>query len=128
MRHSRLRRKSKRKSQFLESPAGLTNCCETRKVQMQDMPLKILSKNVKSNRPEVFSKRGVLRNFAKFKGKHLCQSLFFIKVAGLRPATLLKKRIWHRCFPMNFSKFLRIPFLTEHLWWLLLKCQSQNVS
>ena len=33
-------------------------------------------------------KKGVLRNFAKFKGKHLCQSLFFNKV-GL--ATLLKK-------------------------------------
>ena len=32
----------------------------------------------------------VLRNFTKFTGKHLCQSLFFNKVAGLRPATLLK--------------------------------------
>ena len=28
-------------------------------------------------------------------------------------------RLWHRCFPMNFAKFLRIPFLTEHLRWLL---------
>ena len=28
-------------------------------------------------------KKGVLRNFAKFKGKHLYQSLFFNKVAGL---------------------------------------------
>ena len=27
-------------------------------------------------------KKGVLRNFAKFTGKHLCQSLFFNKVAG----------------------------------------------
>ena len=43
--------------------------------------------------------KGVLRNFTKFTGKHLCQSLFFNKVAGLRPATLLKKRLWHRCFP-----------------------------
>ena len=31
-------------------------------------------------------KKGVLRNFAKSIGKHLCQSLFFNKVAGLRPA------------------------------------------
>ena len=37
--------------------------------------------------------KGVLRNFAKFTGKHLCQGLFFNKVAGLRPATLLKKGI-----------------------------------
>ena len=35
----------------------------------------------------------------------------FLKVAGLRPATLLKKRLWHKCFPVNFVKFLRIPFL-----------------
>ena len=56
-------------------------------------------------------REGVLRNFAKFLGKHLCQSLFFSKVAALRPATLLQQRLWHRCFPVNFAKFLRIPFL-----------------
>ena len=28
-------------------------------------------------------KKGVLRNFSKFTGKHLCRSLFFNKVAGL---------------------------------------------
>ena len=28
----------------------------------------------------------VLKNFAKFTGKHLCQSFFFNKVAGLRPS------------------------------------------
>ena len=27
--------------------------------------------------------KGALRNFAKFTGKYLCQSLFFNKVAGL---------------------------------------------
>ena len=32
-------------------------------------------------------RKGVLRNFAKFKGKNLCQSLFFNKVAGSGPAT-----------------------------------------
>ena len=61
--------------------------------------------NSRGSRPEVFYKKGVLRNFAKFSGKHLCQSLFFNKVAGLsiphenirkprhidKPATLLKR-------------------------------------
>ena len=61
--------------------------------------------------PEVFCKKGVLENFTKFTGKHLCQSLLFNKVAGLKPATLLKKRLWHRCFPVNSVKFLRTPFL-----------------
>ena len=49
-----------------------------------------------SQRPEAAKwcsvKKGVARNFTKFTGKHLCASLFFNKVAGLRPATLLKKR------------------------------------
>ena len=40
--------------------------------------------------PEVFYTKRVLKNYEKFTGKHLCQSLFFNK--GLRPATLLKKR------------------------------------
>ena len=39
---------------------------------------------LRSSRPEMFCKRGVLRNFAKFTGKHLYQSLFFSKVAGLQ--------------------------------------------
>ena len=42
---------------------------------------------------EVFYKKGVLRNFTRFTGKRLCQSFFFNEVAGLRPATLLKKRL-----------------------------------
>ena len=43
--------------------------------------------------PEVFCEKGILRNFAKLTGKHLCQSLFFNKAAGL-------------------SKFIRTRFLT----------------
>ena len=45
----------------------------------------------RSSRPEMFCKKGVPENFAKFTGKHLCQSLFFNKVASLRPATLIKR-------------------------------------
>ena len=41
--------------------------------------------------PEVFYKKGVHRNFSKLTGKHLCQSLFFNKVAGFKPASLLKR-------------------------------------
>ena len=74
----------------------------------------------RGNRPEVFCKKGLLRNLTKFTRKHLCQSLFFNKVTGLRSATLLKSRLWHRSFPVNLVKFLRIPFYLEHLWWLLL--------
>ena len=34
---------------------------------------------------------------------------------SLRHATLLKKRLWHRCFPANFVKISKNTFLTEHL-------------
>ena len=64
-----------------------------------------LKKRNKSTHLEVFCKKGALKNFTKFTEKHLCQSRFFNKVAGP-----LKKRLWHRCFSMNFAKFLRLPF------------------
>ena len=35
---------------------------------------------------------------------------FFNKVAPLRLETFLKKRLWYRCFPMNFAEFLRTIF------------------
>ena len=41
---------------------------------------------------QLFCKEGVLENLAKFTGKHLFQSLLFNKVAGPKPAALLKKR------------------------------------
>ena len=69
-----------------------------------------LMPNCRSSLPEVFYKKVVLKNFAKFTGKHLCQSLFLIKLQALG-----------LCFPVNFAKFLRTPFFIEHLWWLLLK-------
>ena len=56
----------------------------------------------------------LLRNFAKFTEKHLRQSLFFNK-SCLWPATLLKKRLWRRCFSVDFAKFLRTPFLQTPL-------------
>ena len=54
-------------------------------------------------------KKGALKNFPKFTGKHLFQSLFFKKVAGL-PAILLERRLWYRCFPVNFANFSRATF------------------
>ena len=57
------------------------------------------------SRPNVFCKKGVLRNFEKFTGKHPCQSLFFNKVTG-QASTLSKKRLWCRCFSVNFASFL----------------------
>ena len=54
-------------------------------------------------------KIGALRNFGKFPGKHLCQSLFLNKVAGL--CNFIKKEALAQVFPVNFVEFLRTPFL-----------------
>ena len=60
-------------------------------------------------------KKGVLKNVVKFTRQHLCQSLFFDK---------LKMRLWQRCFPVNFTKFLRTHFLQNTSRWLLLCSQE----
>ena len=46
------------------------------------------------------------------------ESYFLIKL-DLRPGILLK-RDWHRCFPVNFAKFVRTPFLQNTSGQLLL--------
>ena len=64
---------------------------------------------------EVFSEKRFSYKFHKIHRKTSVPILFFNKVAGLRPASLLKKRPWHRCFPLNFAKFLRTPFYRRPL-------------
>ena len=59
----------------------------------------------------MFCKKGVLRDFAKPR---------------TRPATLLKKRLWHWCFPVDFAKFLGRPYFPEHLRWLHLMKVTLN--
>ena len=52
-------------------------------------------------------RKDVLRNFAKLTGKHLCQGLF---MSGPKAGIFIKNRLWHRCFPVKFAKFLRTTF------------------
>ena len=91
---------------------------------------------VQKQPPEVLCKKKFLKNFANFTGKHLRWSLFLeslgwslwgilriktperphwclsgVFTVNFRPATLLKKILQHRCFPVRFAKFLRTPFL-----------------
>ena len=55
-------------------------------------------------------RNSVLRNFAKFTGKQLCQCLFSNKVAG-QPAILFKKWLLYWCFHPNVLEFLKTSFL-----------------
>ena len=64
--------------------------------------------------PEVFCKKDVLRNSAKFTGKHLCQSLFFNKIADLA-CNFVKKETLAQVFSCEFCKISRNTFFIEHL-------------
>ena len=57
----------------------------------------------RSSRPELFYKKGVLRNFAKLTEKHLCQSLLFNKVVG-QACKFIKKEILAQVFSCEFCK------------------------
>ena len=67
----------------------------------------------RSSRSEVFCKKGGLRNFVKFTGKHLCQSLFFNE--GPQACNFIKKETPAQMFPCeSFETFIN-NFFTKHL-------------
>ena len=76
----------------------------------------------KSSHSQMFFKIAVLKNFVIFTGKYLCWSLFLtkFKVSSLKACNVIKKRLQHRCFPVNIVKLLRTAFFIEYLRWLLL--------
>ena len=63
--------------------------------------------------------KGILRNFAKFTGKALHLTVSFL--IKLQTSTVLWKRLWHRCFLVNFANILRTPFLQNTSGRLFLK-------
>ena len=64
--------------------------------------------------PKVLCKK-VLRNFAKFTGKHLCQNLFFNKISG-QVCNFIKKESLAQVFSDEFCKISKNTFLAERLW------------
>ena len=60
----------------------------------------------------MFFQIGTLKNFKILTGKHLCWSLLLM-LSG-------KKKLQHRCFPVNNAKFSRTALFIEHLRWLFL--------
>ena len=63
----------------------------------------------RSIHPELFFQKGVLKNI--YSQAKICARLSFL--------TKLQA-CGHRCFPLDFAKFLRTPLFIEHFWWLLL--------
>ena len=73
-----------------------------------DRSLKTASKiiiilHVQKQPPEMFCKKKLLLEISPSSQENTCARVSF--------GTLLKRRLWHRCFPVNLAKFLRTPFL-----------------
>ena len=90
------------------------------KVSQSDLgkETEFISKQRQKQPSEVFHKKGVLKNFPKFTGKHLCQSRLYNKVER------------HRCFPLNVATFLRTRFLQNisdrYFNWKLFLCTHKG--
>ena len=69
----------------------------------------------RSSRPEVFCKKSVLKNFAKFTGKHLCQRLFLIKLQALAYNPIKTESLLQAFFSCEFCEIFQNNFLIEHL-------------
>ena len=105
------------------------------KLWSEECSYKTISKNAeaavrKCSSEAVAQRCSVKKVFSEFsqslqENTHARVSLLIKLQAHPHPATLLKKGFWHRCFPVNFVKFLRTSFLTEHLWLLPLFLQNR---
>ena len=85
--------------------------------------LALVFPHVRSSHQRCSVKKDVLRNFGKFTGKHLCQSLFFNKVAGAA-CNLIKKETLAQVFSCEFCGISKNTILAEHVWATAsVKCQ-----
>ena len=68
--------------------------------------------------------KAVLKNFLNIHRKTPVPQPLLNKFAGLEACKLVKKRLQHRCFPVNTEKFLRTPILKNICEQLLLQSGS----
>ena len=69
--------------------------------------LVFIKSRCKSSRSQMIFNIGLFKNFTILTGKHLCWSLFLIKLQAFR------------FFPVNIAKLIRSKFFIKYLRWLL---------
>ena len=77
---------------------------------------------------QMLLKIGAPKNFENLTGKTPALGSLFKKVAGSEVCNFIKNRLQHRCFSVKFENFLRAPFFTKHLRWLVFKISNSNNS
>ena len=100
----------------LNKPFGV---CQTKMLNVQERSKKkknielvhvVISRN-RSSHWWCSLRKSVLRNKIKFTGKHLCQSLFFNKVAG--SCNVIKNEALAQVFSCEFCEISKNKFFTE---------------
>ena len=74
--------------------------------------------------PEAATGSVLLKNGVLLKMLQYTQGNAFARVS-FYAATLLKKRLWHRDFRVNFCKMFKNTFFAEHLWMTACILQQQ---
>ena len=54
------------------------------------------------------------QHLQKLPPEVFCKKKVFLKISQ-KACNFIKKRLWHRCFPVTFAKFLRTCFLQNQL-------------
>ena len=103
---------------LLKKGAQLLLICSTEVIKKS--ALTSLFFNNRKQSPRGVLQKGALRNFQNLQENTCARVSFFLKKLQTSAATLLKRRLWYRYFPVNFAKFLWTLFLTIYLPWLLL--------
>ena len=99
--------------------------------KLRNWPPEFMQLTCRSNRPKVFCKKGVLRNSAKFRGKHLCQSHFLIKLQA-SVWNFIKKETLGQVFSCEFceisknSFYYKTPLVAASVTYIKEKCNQQQ--
>ena len=121
------RNRLKRKTNIVQKQpfADVLKYCDIFKSSFFHRPLPVnTSQDIFDSDAPRCSMKKFLKNFERLTGKHLYQSLFLNKVAGLGPATLLKKKlhtgVFLRIFKNTFFHGARLVAASAD-------CQKKNV-
>ena len=79
----------------------------------------------RSSQQRCFVKKGVLE-ISQNSQESTCARVSFLIKLQVPPVTLLKKRLWRSCLPVNLAKFLRTPFSQNTSGRLLLYILSRK--
>ena len=82
---------------------------------------------LRSSRTEVFCEKAVLRNFAKLTGKHLCQSLFFNKVAGKYLTTDYLVQGARQRMPLEYYQTDSVFYQREYIYCIIFIKFAQKI-